>query len=623
MDSVSGDRDDLFLDLDVVDFIVEVEGDVLSLGSLDGLHSHVDIAVDDLQVAGLDELIALGESHIAGVDVNGVVGDRDDIFLDLDVVDLIIEVEGNLLFSRCSALTVQHDGRILRGDPLNTVVGQVKEHRVPGHAGVLLGIPVLDVLLHIGLGVKLDHIHVALDAQAVSLRRVAAVQQAGGDGLMALGGAVHLEVPQENLQSVIRGGDSADLDGGNTVLDVHIARLSYLVAVGNPLVGDAVGVDLRGAYGDVLGIGAAHLLACHHIHKLDGDGDGDRLIDGGQLHIAFGDTKELHSLGIGEAIQGLRGQLHTIISHPVRELLILRGGDFGDSPDDLAAAGVGNISRLRIIEAIRPGALTVVELQGDGNGAVLLDNDLDFLLPGLDRNRVVVDQDVPNRKIQRSRVNFAVVGNGHALGTARHHLTGGLIHKLDTEDHRFGFLSIDGDKRQIAAIRTPHIFLIQQRCKGIIVELARVQGPVPHPLFDGLATIFFGRLCFLTNFNRLSIHDRCIGTVSSVAIKVYLNRQFLIVGCVILIRIDRIEHLKDLIISCPSKVFTGFLGVQHVGVLGIISSKLIGALVVDRLLADFLSSLRIHRIRLSYIFLLIYPEVVDGIAILCLNGRLK
>ena len=37
-----------------------------------------------------------------------------------------------------------------------------------------------------------------------------------------------------------------------------------------------------------------------------------------------------------------------------------------------------------------------------------------------------------------------------------------------------------------------------------------------------------------------------------------------IVGCAILIRIDRIEHLKDLIISCPSKVFTGFLGVQYI-----------------------------------------------------------
>ena len=254
-------------------------------------------------------------------------------------------------------------------------MGQVKEHRVPGHAGVLLGIPGLDVLLHIGLGAKLDHIHVALDAQAVSLRRVAVGQQAGLDGVVPLSGAVHLEVPQVvDLQLVIRGGGSADLDGGNAVLvDVHIARLSYFVAVGNPLVGDAVGVDLRGAYGDVHGIGAAHLLACHHIHKLDGDGDGDRLIDGGQLHIAFGDTKELHSLGIGEAIQGLRGQLHTIISHPVRELLILRGSDFGDSPDDLVAAGVGNIFRLRIIEAIRPGALTVVELQGDGLCSLFVD----------------------------------------------------------------------------------------------------------------------------------------------------------------------------------------------------------------------------------------------------------
>ena len=239
---------------------------------------------------------------------------------------------------------------------------------------MLLGILRIDVLLHIRRSVKLDHIHVALDAQAVSLRRVAVGQQAGLDGVVPLSGAVHLEVPQVGLQLVIRGGGSADLDGGNAVLvDVHIARLSYFVAVGNPLVGDAVGVDLRGAYGDVLGIGAAHLLACHHIHKLDGDGDGDRLIDGGQLHIAFGDTKEIRSLSIGEAIQGLRGQLHTIISHPVRELLILRGSDFGDSPDDLVVAGVGNIFRLRIIEAIRPGALTVVELQGDGLCSLFVD----------------------------------------------------------------------------------------------------------------------------------------------------------------------------------------------------------------------------------------------------------
>ena len=224
---------------------------------------------------------------------------------------------------------------------------------------------------HIGGGVELDVVVITLDAQTVARYRVAVVQQAGGDGLMALGVAVHLKVPQENLQLLLRGGDSADFDGGNAVINVHIARLSYLVAVGNPLTGDAVGVDLRGAYGDVHGIGAAHLFACHHIHKLDGDGDGDRLIDGGQLHIAFGDTKALRSISIGEVIQllGIQVQGRTVYgSRPVRELQILaRGGDFGDSPDDLAAAGVGNISRLRIIEAIRPGALTVVELQGDAS----------------------------------------------------------------------------------------------------------------------------------------------------------------------------------------------------------------------------------------------------------------
>ena len=238
--------------------------------------------------------------------MNGVVGDRDDLFLDLDVVDLIIEVEGNLLFSRCSALTVQHDGRILRGDPLNTVVGQVKEHRVPGHAGVLLGIPVLDVLLHIGLGVKLDHIHVALDAQAVSLRRVAAVQQAGGDGLMALGGAVHLEVPQVGLQLGIRGSDSADLDGGNAVINVHIALLGHLVPAGNLLGGDFADVDLVRVSRDFHGVGVAHLLTGYHIHKLDGDIVRDALEHRSKGNIAFTLIPEHMRKHIGQS--GSRGQ---------------------------------------------------------------------------------------------------------------------------------------------------------------------------------------------------------------------------------------------------------------------------------------------------------------------------
>ena len=114
--------------------------------------------------------------------MDSVSGDGDGLFLHLNVVDLVIVVEDDLLFSRCSALTVQENHGGIRDNPLITVVGQVKEHRVPVHAGVLLGIPGRDVLLHIGLGAKLDHIHVALDAQAVSLRRVAVGQQAGLDG---------------------------------------------------------------------------------------------------------------------------------------------------------------------------------------------------------------------------------------------------------------------------------------------------------------------------------------------------------------------------------------------------------------------------------------------------------
>ena len=266
MNGVVGDRDDLFLDLDVVDFIVEVEGDVLSLGSLDGLHSHVDIAVDDLQVAGLNELIALRESHIAGVDVNGVVGDRDDIFLDLDVVDLIIEVEGNLLFSRCSALTVQENHGVIRDNPLVTVVVQRDGHG-GAHTGMHLRIGA--IRRHIGGGVELDVVVITLDAQTVARYRVAVVQQAGDDGLMALGGAVHLKVPQENLQLLLRGGDSADFDGGNAVINVHIALLGHLVTAWNLLGGDFVGVDLVRIGRDFHGVGVAHLLTGYHVHKLD------------------------------------------------------------------------------------------------------------------------------------------------------------------------------------------------------------------------------------------------------------------------------------------------------------------------------------------------------------------
>ena len=269
MDSVSGNGDGFLLHLNVVDLVIVVEDDLLSGGLLNRLQADVDIAVHDRQITGHGELITLDGGDVVDADVDGVSGDGDGLFLDLDVVDLIVVVEDDLLFSRCSALTVQHDGRILRGDPLVIVVGQVKEHRVPGYAGVLLGILRIDVLLHIRRGVKLDHIYVTLDAQTVARHRVAVIQQAGDDGLMALGGAVHLKVPQENLQLLLRGGDSADFDGGNAVINVHIALLGHLVTAWNLLGGDFVGVDLVRIGRDFHGVGVAHLLTGYHVHKLD------------------------------------------------------------------------------------------------------------------------------------------------------------------------------------------------------------------------------------------------------------------------------------------------------------------------------------------------------------------
>ena len=306
MDSVSGDGDGLFLHLNVVDLVIVVEDDLLSGGLLNRLQADVDIAVHDRQITGHGELITLDGGDVVDADVDSVSGDGDGLFLHLNIVDLVIVVEDDLLFSRCSALTVQENHGGIRDNPLITVVGQVKEHRVPVHAGVLLGIPGRDVLLHIGLGAKLDHIHVALDAQAVSLRRVAVGQQAGLDGVVPLSGAVHLEAPQVGLQLVIRGGDSADLDGGNAVINVHIALLGHLVPAGNLLGGDFADVDLVRVSRDFHGVGVAHLLTGYHIHKLDGDIVRDALEHRSKGNIAFTLIPEHMRKHIGQS--GSRGQ---------------------------------------------------------------------------------------------------------------------------------------------------------------------------------------------------------------------------------------------------------------------------------------------------------------------------
>ena len=183
---------------------------------------------------------------------------------------------------------------------------------------------------HIGGGVELDVVVITLDAQTVARYRVAVVQQAGGDGLMALGGAVHLEVPQENLQLPLRGGDSADFDGGNAVLNVHIALLGYLVTAWNLLGGDFVGVDLVLVGRDFHSVGVAHLLIGYHIHKLDSDVlGGFRSIDGVEGQITFllvfvpapGIVYQLGQFAVRKGIAVIRS-LARSVERPAGDLLV-------------------------------------------------------------------------------------------------------------------------------------------------------------------------------------------------------------------------------------------------------------------------------------------------------------
>ena len=169
------------------------------------------------------------------------------------------------------------------------------------------------------------------------------------------------------------------------------------------------------------------------------------------------------------------------------------------------------------------------------------------------------------------------------------------------------------------ALQKRHIGrFLRRRSGGSIAVLSVRPSQEDNPVVLGakrITTLQSGRIAGIVLVRIGNSTSRAIGIVGQCV------RFLLVVRDLVAVVIDRIVHIKDLLIRVPDGIHAGFLGVQHVGVLGIISSKLIGALVTDPLLADFLSSLRIHRIRLSYISLRIYPEVVDGVAVLCLNGR--
>ena len=501
MDSVSGNGDGFLLHLNVVDLVIVVEDDLLSGRLLNRLQADVDIAVHDRQITGHGELITLDGGDVVDADVDSVSGNGDGLFLHLNIVDLVIVVEDDLLFSRCSALTVQENHGGIRDNPLVTVVVQRDGHG-GAHTGMHLRIGA--IRRHIGGGVELDVVVITLDAQTVARYRVAVVQQAGGDGLMALGVAVHLEVPQVGLQLVIRGGDSADLDGGNAVINVHIALLGHLVPAGNLLGGDFADVDLVRVSRDFHGVGVAHLLTGYHIHKLDGN-------------LLFSRCSAL-------TVQENHG---VIRDNPLVTVVVQRDGHGGAHTGMHLRIGairrhIGGGVELDVV-VITLDAQTVaryrvaVVQQAGGDGLMALGVAVHLEVPQVGLQLVIrggdsADLDGGNAVIN---VHIALLGHlvpagnllggdfadvdlvrvsrdFHGVGVA-HLLTGYHIHKLDGDGHRFGLLGIDGVKGQITflVVLVPAIGIVYQlgqctvRKETIILILAiRVERPAGDLFVD-------------------------------------------------------------------------------------------------------------------------------------------
>ena len=362
---------------------------------------------------------------------------------------------------------------------------------------------------------------------------------------------------------------------------------------------------------------------------------------------------------------------------------------------------------------------------------ILLNKNRNLVALGDGRISIVLRKHISRGRGKCAQRHGRIVGgNGHVLGAARHHLTGGLIHKLDGDGHRFGLLGIDGVEGQITffVVLVPFFGLIYQlgQCtvrKETIILILAIR--IERPASNLLVAIARGRSSLLILLDNLHGANCGPGRITEADLDrpAELRRSFLIIGLIVVVRIlspdsvdrnvciyeghialqkrhigrfllcripgsmailslrpaqendpvvfdsqsitilqfgltagiilveignaalcpigivgqcvrlllvvrglvtviiDRVVHIKDLLIRVPDEILAGSRAIHHIDVVGIIASNLIGGLVADRLIADFLSSLRIHRSRLSYNSLRIYPEVVDGVAVLSLRRR--
>ena len=146
------------------------------------------------------------------------------------------------------------------------------------------------------------------------------------------------------------------------------------------------------------------------------------------------------------------------------------------------------------------------------------------------------------------------------LGDA--HRAASIRQVADMNFFQLGLLSEDGVEAYPGlTLVSPAVNLGSQSLKGILAGVP-VSRTIEFPANDLLTLVLLGHLLQFTTGRKILGDVHRAASICQVADMNFF--QLPIVGCAILIRIDRIEHLKDLIISCPSKVFTGFLGVQYI-----------------------------------------------------------
>ena len=368
-----------------------------------------------------------------------------------------------------SALTVQADHEGIRDNPIDVVVIQHNGHGGAVHTGVSLRIGV--IRRHIGGGIELDVVVITLDAQTVARHRVAAIQQAGGDGLVALGGAVHLQVQQKGLQLGIRGGDSADGDRDNIVINHQVALFRQLITLGDPAGINVGGLHAVGVGSHSHGVAVADCLTGCLVHEADRDVSRDALEDRGDGNEALGPIPDDMLKHIGQSRGRRQGAAVLTVVAPAGEGVAGRGGD--------ALKVIDNGIRLSegfLIEYLT-GSPSQISLGGirnvvvDGDGAVLLDEYCDFLCSGSDnvRVRIRVGQNIALGKRQPAQRELRVTGGGdcHArsAATAIHIFTGALVHKFD--GNLTGVGDNLGDKRDVFASA-----LFDELGKACIVELS-------------------------------------------------------------------------------------------------------------------------------------------------------